>query len=207
MLLSPMLNAGLEMVKSQPMMLIPLVALMIWSWLSEQWGTRNYVPHLHGIGQQSFFALLYPYVLAWCYRTFDWRQYLTRDRAIAVGCLAVALMPFLGMNTSPITLAFVLAVFAFFEKCHVPRWVSAVVAFFSPSMFSVYLIHTNELGFSMINKACHYLTETWHLLPYASIISCALAIFVLCTLIDFVRRGLMEVQFLFFKTMSKKKGE
>ena len=193
MLLSPLLNAGLERARSQPMLLLPLVALMLWSWLSEQWGTRNYVPHLNGIGQQSFFALLYPYVLAWCYRTFDWHQYWTKSRGIALGCFAIILMPFMGMNTSPVSLAFVLVVFAFFEKCRLPRWVSAGVAFLSPSMFSVYLIHTNELGFSLINKVCHHLTETWHLLPYVSIISCALTIFVLCTLIDLVRRRLMKI--------------
>lgn len=192
-LLSPIINAGLDCAKQKPVLLAPLGGLMVWCWLSEQWGTRNWVPHLHGIGSQSFFALLFPYVLAWVYREFDIGRRLTRRRIIFIGLMALGLMPLFGRNTSPVTLAFVVVLFAAFERMKIPVFLEHMVAFLLPSVFPVYLLHTNAVGFSFIRDFCARATCNWGLSNYGAFLACGLVIFIGCLVLDMPRRLLFRL--------------
>ena len=187
-LLSPIINGGLDVVKRMPALLVPLGVLLIWSWFSEQWGTRDWVFHLEGLGSMSFFALLFPYVLAWGYREFGLKKYLSSRRMVAIGLTSLGLMPFLGRNTSPITLAFVVVLFFVFEHIRVPAFLEKIVAFVLPSVFPIYLLHTNAVGFSFIHDYCALMTGDWELSRYVAFAICTLTLFVGCLLLDLPRR-------------------
>ena len=202
-LMSPIINAGLDVAKRTPFVLLPLCGLMNWSWLSEQWGTREWVPHLHGIGQQSFFALLYAYVLAWFYREFELRKYMTIKRCAIIGVVALGLMPFLGMNTSPVTLTFVVILFAIFERLRIPVALERMISFVLPSVFSIYLLHTNAIGFSFIHDFCARATRDWGLPNYGAFLLCSLTVFVGCLALDAPRRVLAHVCTFAFSIGSK----
>ncbi len=54
-------------------------------------------------------------------------------------------------NNSPVEFALSAAVLILFSRIQLPKFLANAVAFLGPSMFSVYLIHTNEFGGRMIN--------------------------------------------------------
>ena len=67
------------------------------------------------------------------------------------------------------------------------RFVARVVMMFSPSMFSVYLLHTNVLGFEMLRKMEDYLVSLgWDY--YCMAFSVAIAVFSSCLVLDVPRR-------------------
>lgn len=66
-----------------------------------------------------------------------------------------------------------------------------ILAFLAPSLFSVYLIHTNVFGFSVITRL-HVELADCHVPMVVSCICIAVLVFVVCCMIDIMRRLLLK---------------
>ena len=107
----------------------------------------------------------------------------------------VAALPFLAFATgiglndynSPFAFAQAAAWFLLCIKAMPGKKVGGIFAFLAPSMFSVYLIHTNETGAKFIRWTIEWFDGFWGI-SAASVLATAIAVFVLGTALDMPRR-------------------
>ena len=136
---------------------------------------------------KAFFGYLFMVVLTWGTRLvleFSTIHYLGEQKW---ECILVE-------YTSPTILAASIFLFALFEKLTLRTWQKKIIAFLSPSAFSVYLIHTQPLVWTYIlaNRYKEY-TELSPPVMIFSVLGTALAIYLFCSLLDLIRRLLSRL--------------
>lgn len=98
----------------------------------------------------------------------------------------------LGDYNSPFAFALAACMFVVFGKAlrsvNGESWFGRVISFMSPSMFSVYLLHTHDFGFSLIKQVESILVNTGGVNAHISILLTALVMFVGAFLLDLPRR-------------------
>ncbi len=187
MLLSPVLNAGLEGLSKRDFGLAcgGMLALAMWSWLSEFAWTRNYIPCANGMGSLSICSVLVAYVLGFAYRRYP-------EIGEKLKCWwAILLIPFLvvfGHYTSPVTLLFVLVLFRLFERLKFGGFTSRVITGMASSGFAVYVLHANWQVLPIMHDLSRFLIVECHLPRYIGLMSSAAVIFMGCIAIYFVGR-------------------
>lgn len=192
MLLSPMLNAALDDLfvpenKERLRLAVIAVAILVcWSWLQELWGIRAYVPKMAGMGRQSFMTLVYIYVVGRCLHNYGLPDCLVKYRTVIM-LASFALIPLLGSYTSPVTILFTVFLFCFFEGIQVSHKYVRAINIIVPSLFAVYLLHTNSVGFQLINKCCYCLIHAGFC-RYIAYVVVALTVFAVCLIVDAPRR-------------------
>ncbi len=89
---------------------------------------------------------------------------------------------------SPTIILMAIALLCLLSKTNFNPAFSPVISFFATSAFSVYLIHENPLIRTSLMSKIHGLIGNFSFVPFTlSIIGCALAIFLVCILIDKIR--------------------
>lgn len=191
-LLSPLLNAALdslfvaEDMENLKIAGIAIVALICWSWSQELWGIRDFIPKMAGMGRQSFMALVYIYLVGRCMSKYGLPRPFANHRALII-LICIVLIPFLGSYTSPVTILFTALIFNIFEGVDMPNKFAKIINLIVPSLFAVYLLHTNYVGFNLIDRYCNYLTQSG-CCRYISYGACALTVFIGCLIVDVPRR-------------------
>ena len=197
LLLSPILNGAIEYLRSadrvqRSLTVMGMAVLVAWSWASEQWGIREFVPNVPGNGSHSFMALIYIYLFA---RVLNVSGRLKRmPFSVLIGCCVVcAIMnPFVGGYTSVCTWGLTVGLFVCFERMVVPGWIFKGVSVLVPSLFAVYLIHTNWFVFGLIHDfaGAHVLGRP---LQYAVYLLIAGMLFCASVVLDVPRRLVLMV--------------
>jgi len=150
MLFSPVLNLAIRHWNDDGRrlsVLLPALALMTWAWMGEAYGFREFVPRVPGFGRQSAWALIFIYLGAHAVREsglFD------RFRPRHWGVALLVLMPLnalVGATTSLVTFLTAVSLFALFSRLRLSDRLGRLVTFVVPSLFSVYLLHTNAVGY------------------------------------------------------------
>lgn len=191
-LLSPLLNAALDNLfniserQKFRLAMFAVIALIIWSWLQELWGVRDFIPRVPGMGKQSFMALMYIYVVGRLLHQYGVPQVVVNHRILIV-VLCLLLIPIFGSYTSPVTILFTVLMFCLFERIKVAERYEKIHALVVPSLFSVYLLHTNSIGFELIARYCSRLMDMG-LARYVAYLICALSVFAVCLCVDIPRR-------------------
>lgn len=90
-------------------------------------------------------------------------------------------------NNSPIAFVLAAAVFILFSRIRIPAFSAKVLEFLGPSMFSVYLIHTNEFGGRMINVLERYFDSIFPHYAFGIVLA-ALILFLGAIVLDLPRR-------------------
>ncbi len=94
---------------------------------------------------------------------------------------------------SPLIVIMAVALFNFFSQIKCPPWFTSAISFFASSAFSVYLIHDNiYVRNYLISKLHEYIGGFNFVLLPLSIILIALAIFLICILIDKIRMKIFK---------------
>lgn len=99
----------------------------------------------------------------------------------------------LGDYNSPVAFALAAVCFLLFMRLCIPSKLGALVAWLAPSMLSVYLIHTNEVGYRFIARMERWLAGTFNMPPFLVCIIGASAVFVLAVGLDLPRRLSMHM--------------
>lgn len=195
LLLSPLVTKGIDSFLNDNDLsdirwggVIPLLFLLLWSWFSELYFIREFVPIVPGMGRQSFMALLYIYVFGRYYSKYKWFSLFSIRKTVLILIGLIPLMMIFGSNTSPVTIIFTMVLFRVFERISLPQWLIKVVTFLGPSMFAVYLLHTNFFGFDLIHRYVSWMIDDLHLFRYVAFFICGITLFVVCCSIDMFRR-------------------
>ena len=123
------------------------------------------------------------------------------DEHVRTWCL-IAALPILWIATgiglgdynSPFAFALAAVCFLLFTRLQISSKIGNFVVWLAPSMFSVYLIHTNEIGAKFIGKMTERLSELG-VIPSIAITS--IFIFIGALLVDAPRRLLCAIYMLY----------
>lgn len=209
----PLLNQGVRNLNQGPLKLV-LAGMFILFSLQQTISQTDVFSMNKGY---SSFWLLPMYILGAYIRKYDALHGVTIPKALS-GYLGMVILTwgtrlilefttlhFLGEQkwecilveyTSPTILAAAVFLFALFEKLPIrgDGTAARVITFFSASSFSVYIIHANPLVWVYIiaNRFKDYTTLSLPVMVL-SVLGTALAIYLLCTLLDLVRRLLSTI--------------
>lgn len=96
--------------------------------------------------------------------------------------------------TSPTVLLTAIGAVCLFSRFSISKVLQKAITFFAPTAFSVYLIHDHPIFRRLIMKGRFSFFNVYSpILTILSVISCAIVIFLLCSLIDKVRLGLFRL--------------
>lgn len=167
-----------------------VIVVYVWSYAATKVPMlKDVVPPVDGFspfGVLTFFAV---YLVARASRIYEDKIKTWWLMVVAVLSGAICWIGFYHYN-SPFSLLFAGSMFYLFKRLpsldrH--RFLSSIVFWISPSMFPVYLLHTNTRGFNALRRAEDYLMSIgWNY--YAMSFSIAIGIFVACILLDIPRR-------------------
>ena len=99
----------------------------------------------------------------------------------------------LGDYNSPFAFALTAVCFMLFMRLRIPNKLGAFVVWFAPSMFSVYLIHTNEIGSRFIARMERWLNGIFNMPQFVVCIIVASAVFVVAVGLDLPRRLIVNI--------------
>lgn len=99
----------------------------------------------------------------------------------------------IGLNDYNSPFAFLLAFcsFGIITRLRIPHWIGSTAFALAPSMYSVFLMHTNVFGFRVMEKLNHYFVESAHVNIYVVYFLTALIIFTSGLILDLPRRWLV----------------
>ena len=154
MLCAPLVDVALERLSTRALrgVLAPFFLLAFgWSFLIDQPPLDKFLPTTPGLGSFTGLSLLATYVVARLCRRFDVGRLLTWPRMLAALAVLVCVTAIgAGEYASPFAVALAGCCFYLFVRIPWPTWAGAVARWLGPSMFAVYLLHTNSVGFPVI---------------------------------------------------------
>ena len=172
-----------------------LVLVFIWSFLGEVRYVKWLVPVSAGLTQLSGYTLIGIYFAARLLRKYESRLQLIRRRSLlcaAVFGLIVSVLHF-GFYQSPFQFLFAASLFMMFKKlpignspktCHILRLLT-------PSVFAVYVIHTNSTGIYLLKALDQILM---HEMPSGIVVTflVGIIVFFVSAVLDMPRRLLLK---------------
>lgn len=150
---------------------------------------KTIIPAAGGFSPSSVLTFLCVYVVA---RTSKLYEDKLCTKWLFLAATASGIFTWIGFhhNCSPFSWIFAGAMFYLVKRMPLPSLLEKMVMFISPSMFAVYLLHTNRFGFDLLSKAEAYLMSAgWNY--YVMAFTVAIGIFVVCFVLDMPRRVLL----------------
>lgn len=194
MLCAPLVDTALERLPPRLLrgVLAPFFLLTFgWSFAIEQPLLGDFLPMTPGLGSFTGLSLLATYVVARLCRRFDAARLFTWPRALAA-LVALVCVTAVGAGEYASFFAVALAGCCFYVFLRIPwpAWVGTVARWLGPSMFAVYLLHTNDVGFALIAGIERRLVDAgWSFDWVYPIVS--LLVFVVAVALDFPRRAVV----------------
>ncbi len=193
MLMSPLLNLALrDFQRKEGFLAIVFTVICVigWSFTSQLPLLRSWFPTSAGLQNYSGFMFMGIYLIAGMWRElkFDKNRHIGKMLGGVILLAITALYPLcLGAYSSPFSILIAGMCFCVCKGFVLPVWLDKACLFVAPSLFSIYLIHTNKLGFQVIRILKTSLTNVG--CPYSlSCLGIAVVFFTGCLAIDLVRR-------------------
>ena len=194
MIFSPIFEIVFETLQNDSAKLIkaytPLLFLVFgWMYLTQIPVLRNVVPRPEGFGVTTFLCLIGIYIAARLFRKLNLESYVDR-KVLIVGIIICGSMCLLGFGHyhSIFALGMACLTFCIFKRIKFPDFLGKFVTLISPSMFSIYLLHSNAVGFSYCKELDAFFIEQCHIHVWCTWVLTAIVIFCACLLIDGIRR-------------------
>ena len=131
-----------------------LILVLGWQFATAVPFLRRVIPSPDGLKGLSFAVLLGIYVFARAFRLMRWVRYFPVRRSFAI-LLVSSILVAMGFSqySSPVALLLgASAVSLALSVTRLPEWVDKICTALVPSLFPVYLIHTNIQGFEIISR-------------------------------------------------------
>lgn len=192
MLVSPLINAGLEKLESEKYrsFILPFLILCIWQFLA------SVVPETHptGLGRAyfsrySFMTLVNIYIIGRIFRKTDILKRFQTWKLFLVALLFSLFTAFQPLHyyTSPFCIIEAICIFEIFRRISIPNWLGKISVFLSPSMFSILLLH-RENDFNRVIFTPLEGEILKGINPFVSVFLAAFIVFNVCLFIDLLRR-------------------
>ena len=211
MLVSPLINAGLERFKSENLknFLLPFILLCIWQFASSVVSQNSAT----GLGRDyfsrfSFVTIVNIYIIGRLCKKSDFLKKIKTWLLVLIAliCACFTAFPPFHFYTSPFCVIEAICIFELFRRIKIPFWLGKVSVFLAPSMFSILLLH-REIDFC---KAIFFPLEgeiLGSLNPFFSVFIAALILFTVCLFIDLIRRFLLFIFYKCYTNLKEKKLE
>ncbi len=192
MLLAPLVDAALTYLPRRVLWatLAPFGLLAFgWSFGTGLPGLGPLLPRTAGLGSYTGLSLLATYTMARLCRVLDVGRFFTWRRALtALAALWFCTGIGLGEYASPFAVALAGTCFLIFARVPWPRWLGRAALVLSPSMFAVYLLHCNGLGFELMTRLEDRLADVQGWPLAAAYLAVAATAFCACVAVDVPRR-------------------
>lgn len=187
MLLSPILNAGMERLSRCDFrfVCVGMTVLATWSWLSDFALTRNYVPRANGMGALSICSVLVAYICGFLYRRHS--DVFDRVKSWWLFFLFPSLLVF-GHYTSPITLLCVMILFRIFSRLSLGGRLSKLITWIAASGFAVYVLHANWQVLPFMHSFSRFLIVDQSWPRYIGLLTSGAVVWMVCVALYFVAR-------------------
>ena len=191
MCFSPILNCACDGDLKEVIARVAPVLLVVfgWSYLAMIPVLKEYCPTVQGFGALTPLTLIGIYLAARLSR-----RVLTSFRvgtwvfvAMGIGSLPLTWIGF-GHYNSIASLALAGSVFCLVERISLPPRIGKSLALVVPSLFPIYLLHCNAVGYGYLKILNRFFIEDCHFWLYVSYLLTASTVFVACLLLDLPRR-------------------
>ena len=147
-------------------------------------------PQTAGMGSNTALTLLGVYAFGRICRVMrvDERLTIMHLLIVALICVPLVMIGF-GNYHSIFSSVLAMAAFVWVSRMNMPKWLSRIILFVAPSMFSVYLMHSTKYGFDLIEM----LQDRVQLPLVLNAIVMGVIVFLFCVAVDFVRRIILLV--------------
>lgn len=191
MCFAPAVNYVVEKAKKKEAIAIlaPIMAFsFVWSWGASIPFVGRFFPETEGLGAYTGFSLLAVYALARICRC-HFLELPLKVVGIIFGVSFVGVLLTGGMYHSPFAALLAASTFYFFLRMgSVPTPIVRTVDFLSPSLFSIYLLHSHvSVGFPLMKALENHLVG-YMPIPFAYFATAAI-VFVSCLVLDLPRRA------------------
>lgn len=150
MCFAPLIDAALEM-KGGKSLCGVLFVVFAWSFLAIVPGVKNYIPAPAGFGDMTPLALIGIYAAGRLCRVLNLHEKISTKWIVAgLAVCFVGVACGLGQYNSPIALAFMGLLFVAFYRLRLSDWCGSALAFITPSLLPVYLLHQTARGWNPI---------------------------------------------------------
>ena len=189
MCFAPIIEQAVKPGNLQIRYVLPLLSLVyVWSYSLRVPILCELMPKTPGVGTQTFLTLIAIYTSAAIFRNMQFEKYATRRNITLVLCITLPITA-LGVahyDSIPALLQ-AAALFCLFKGFKLSDKFNRLLQLLGPSMFSVYLLHANCVGFFTLRTFNMRLIGEGVPL-YCSYFTVAFSVFVLAVAIDSLRR-------------------
>lgn len=198
MMMAPLVEQALQSVSDVRRYLLTVflpLCLLVYGWSYASMMTRFAV--VNGFSSIGLLSLLMTYIVGRSYRLhFECR--IAQCPLVWIICILIlcALMCVVGFyhHNSIFAVGFVLCSFLLVRRCRVPSgWLAMTVVYLAPSMFSIYLLHTTDVGLRLSADLLKWCVETAGIPVYGSYFIVSGIAFVGCLCLDLIRRFLLSL--------------
>lgn len=188
---APMLNLAFEgELKEVLPRVVPVILIVFgWSYLAMFPGLKKFCPTVQGFGPLTPLTLIGIYLAARLSRKVLASVHL--GSRVFVGLVILSLpITWIGFGHYNSVASFVLAgaIFYLVEKLSVSERIGNILALAVPSLFPIYLLHCNGVGYEYLKSLNRFFIEDCHIWLYASYVMTAVVVFTTCFMIDLPRR-------------------
>jgi len=190
MLLAPLVEP-LFATKSNIKVVLPALLMVFgWSYAATTVPVlKEYLPSANGFGPTTVLTLFGIYLAARWFAVSGWLDKLPWKWLAIIGLIGSA-FSWIGFYHyhSPFALMVAVAGFGLFYRLRLPKWLGSVCVFLSPSLFSVYLLHTTGVGLELMKRMASWYSEVG-----CVAVAYALLVFSVCIMLDMPRRSVVEM--------------
>lgn len=191
MCFAPILNLAFdgELKEVLPRVAPILVVVFGWSYLAMIPVLKRYFPTVQGFGPLTPLTLIGIYLAARLSRKVFASMHL--GSRVFAGLVILALpITWIGFGhyNSVASLVLAGAMFYLVEKLPVSERIGDMLAVVVPSLFPIYLLHCNAVGYEYLKSLNRFFIEDCHIWLYASYVMTAAVVFTVCFMIDLPRR-------------------
>lgn len=205
LMLAPIVNPLVDQINRNRPSIIKAVPFFIlvfgWSYLAKFPYIKDYVPIDAALLAPALHFLAI-YVAARCFAVLELERYITKRRLVLglILCGGFCWLGFYHMN-SPFSLGLACLTFIAFKRVKLGEFATGqICGFVTPSLFSIYLIHTHGAGFEWIHRMEHWLFEAQGCPYLIGVTAVAIVVFMTCLIADLPRRiGLKLVNYIKLK--------
>lgn len=191
MCFAPMLNLAFEgELKEVLPRVVPVILIVFgWSYLTMIPGLKRYCPTVQGFGSLTPLTLIGIYLAARLSHKVLASVHLGSRvfAGLVILSLPIAWIGF-GHYNSVASLVLAGASFYLVERLPVSERIGNLLILAVPSLFPIYLLHCNAVGYEYLKLLNRFFIEDCHIWLYASYVMTAIVVFTACFMIDLPRR-------------------
>jgi surface polysaccharide O-acyltransferase-like enzyme len=145
MFFAPLVNVAIQNMRGRQLVVVLLpfyIMFFVWNWAGNKIAA-NVMPLPKEFGSYTCLMMIAVYLLARLIRRAEGRIYIPAWVCFLTFTLCVILCSIGASNyASPFAIGAAGCIFMAFKHWHWPSWVKSLARFLSPSMFSVFLLHS-----------------------------------------------------------------